>query len=312
MWSHFHPPVPEELTLYKQTELTEVTESELLEYRKLPTYSLRQRLFHLLYFLIFGVVKLVAALFYTLIVGPVFLGGCALWRTLGRAESGRVFLRGLWGSISRIFMTIVGFAKIEFHGEIDPDARFIVANHVCFFDGWLFAGYGVRPLGKKELLKAPFLGDIAELYDAIPVDRSQNLGITKLLIDNAKDPSKPAIVMMPEGASTSGDYMLRFHLGAFLSDLPVQLVAIRYKLWGTTRDIGHISFFHNYLYHVIVFLGVPWITVDVHFLGSMTLKEVEGQSPRLFADAAGLKIANALGVRMLSLTSSALFKKKTE
>jgi hypothetical protein len=209
-------------------------------------------------------------------------------------------------------MALLGFVRIQFHGEIDPSARFVVANHICFFDAWLFLGLGMRPLGKKELFALPFLRDVADLYDAIAVDRSRNTGITRLLVENAKDPERPPILMMPEGASTSGDYMLRFHLGAFLSDLPVQLVAIRYRLWGTTRTIAHISFFHNYLYHWLVFLGVPWITADVHFLGSMSLKEVEDLSPRALADQAGLKIANALGVRIISLSSSALFKKKAE
>jgi hypothetical protein len=61
---------------------------------------------------------------------------------------------------------------------------------------------------------------------------------------------------------------------------------------------------------MMVFLGVPFVTVEVKFLESLSLKEVEGQDPRALADKAGLRIANALGVRMLSLTSSALFKKK--
>jgi 1-acyl-sn-glycerol-3-phosphate acyltransferase len=155
---------------------------------------------------------------------------CALWRTFGCPESGRLFLRGLWQSISRIFIAILGCVKIEFQDELDPDERFVVANRGRFLDGWLFAGYDIHPLGKKELLSLPFVGDVAELYDATAVDRARNSGITKLLIDNAKDPSKPAIVMISEGVSTSGDYMLRFHLGMFLSDLPVQLVAIRHKL----------------------------------------------------------------------------------
>jgi hypothetical protein len=311
MWSHSHPPFPQDLSLYKQTELTEVTPSELLEYRKLPTYSFRHRVLHLLYFLIFGVVRIITLLLFITIAVPIFLSACTLWRIAGRPESARFPLRRLWASITRVLLFILGFVKIEFHGDIDPEARFLVGNHITFFDGWLFAGHPLRPVIKKELMTLPLLGHLGDVYDPILVDRSRATGLTKVLADSAKNPAKPPIMILPEGASTSGDYMLRFHLGAFLSDLPVQLMAIRYRLWGTSRQIAHMSFFHHHPYHMLVLLGVPWITVDVHFLGSLSLKEIQGQDPRVLADTAGLRIANALGVRMLSLTSSALYKSKT-
>jgi hypothetical protein len=308
MFSHVHPPFPEDLTLYKQTELSEVSVSELLAYCQPPAYALRHRVLHVAYFLVFGVLRVAALLVFAVIAGPLFLAACTLWRTFGRPESGRPALQRLWASIARVFLLVLGFVKIEFHGDIDPDARFLVTNHACFFDGWLFAGHGLRPVGGGALAALPVLGHVAEVYDAITVDG----GRSAALLESAKNPAKPPIVMMPEGAPTSGDCMLRFHLGAFLSDLPVQLAAIRYRLWGTTRDVAHIAFFHRQVYHVLVLLGVPWITVDVHFLGSLSLKEIQGQDPRALADAAGLRIANALGVRMVSLTSSALNKTKTE
>jgi hypothetical protein len=64
-----------------------------------------------------------------------------------------------------------------------------------------------------------------------------------VLLENGNDPNKPAIFILPEGALTSGNYVLRFYLGAFLSDLPVQLITIRYKIWGTT-PLHHISSGH--------------------------------------------------------------------
>jgi hypothetical protein len=65
--------------------------------------------------------------------------------------------------------------------------------------------------------------------------------MSQVLLESGNDPNKPAIVILAEGALTSGDYMLRFHLGAFRSDPPVQLVTTRYKIWGTTRSLHHIS-----------------------------------------------------------------------
>jgi hypothetical protein len=59
---HFHPPLPKDESLYNQTSLTEVTESNLAELRHSPRDPLVQKLLHFACFLIFGVVKLVSTL----------------------------------------------------------------------------------------------------------------------------------------------------------------------------------------------------------------------------------------------------------
>jgi hypothetical protein len=51
---HFHPPLPNDESLYNQTSLTEVTESDLAELRRFPHYSVVQKLLHFVYFLAFG------------------------------------------------------------------------------------------------------------------------------------------------------------------------------------------------------------------------------------------------------------------
>jgi 1-acyl-sn-glycerol-3-phosphate acyltransferase len=305
---HFHPPLATDKSLHNQTQLSHVTEDELLELRRLPTYTRAQTIFHVIFFLIFGIPKLILAILYTLLAGPSFIFACSIWRVLGRPESGRLWLKSYWATLSRIFMALVGIWRVNFVGELDSSARFVTPNHTCFFDGWLLMGLGLRPLGKKELLQVPCLKDMCEVYEGIPVDRRKSTGVSQVLLRNATDFTKPPVLILPEGATTSGDYMLRFHLGAFLSDLPVQPVAIRYKIWGTTRELHHISFFHNHPYHLLVFLGIPFITAEVTFLEPFSLKEAQGATPRDLADKVGLAIANHLGVRMIDLSSSAIYK----
>jgi hypothetical protein len=82
---------------------------------------------------------------------------------------------------------------------------------------------------------------MCHVYDGIAVDLARPSGLSQVLLESANDPNKPAIVILPEGASTFGDCMFCFHLGAFLSDLPVQLATIRYKIWGTVRSLHPIS-----------------------------------------------------------------------
>lgn len=307
---HLHPPAPKDDSLYNQTAPTEVTMEELMEYRKVPKFSTKIVVIQALMSIVFGIPKVVLGLAFGLIAGPFFVVAVSIWRAFGKPEAWREPLKKLWSTFARIFLFFLGFVKVNYHGHPDSDARFIVANHTCFFDGWFFLPFGPRPLGKKELLDIPCIREMADVYRGIPVDRSKSCGLTKELIANAQDTNMPQIMILPEGASTSGDYMLRFHLGAFLTDLPVQPVTLRYTLWGTSRKISNISFFHNYHNHILAFLSIPFITLDVTFLEPMNIKADGENDPRKFADAVSLRIANTLGVRLLSLGSSAIYKKK--
>jgi hypothetical protein len=87
---HFHPPLPKDGSLYNQTSLTDVMESNLAEFRRFPRYSIVQTLLHLVYFLVFGVAKLVS----TLLAVPFFIACCVLWRAAGRPEWATAFAAG--------------------------------------------------------------------------------------------------------------------------------------------------------------------------------------------------------------------------
>jgi len=305
---HFHPPLPKDVSLYNQEAVTEVSVEELLKYREVPKYNLFYTIIQVILTMIFGIPKIVFGLVYGLIAGGFFILAASMWRSFGKPESWRMPLKKLWAILARVFLFLLGFYKITFKNSPDPDARFMVANHICFFDGWLFLPFLPRPLGKKELLDVPCIRDMCEIYHGIAVDRSKSCGLTKELISNAQDTSRPQIMIMPEGASTSGDYMLRYHLGAFLSDLPVQPATIRYTLWGVSRKFSHISFFHNYPKHWLAFLCIPGISAEITFLEPMTIKSHGDNDPRKFADAVELRIGNTLGVRVLSLGTRVLYK----
>jgi hypothetical protein len=92
---HFHPPFPKDGSLYNQTLLAEVTESDLTEIRRLPRYSVVQKLLHFVYLLVFEVVKLLSTLLFALLAAPFFIACCALWRAAGRPEWDRRFCHRL-------------------------------------------------------------------------------------------------------------------------------------------------------------------------------------------------------------------------
>ncbi|OHT06191.1 Acyltransferase family protein [Tritrichomonas foetus] len=310
MLVHTIPKIPTDKSLYNQTEPSECTVEELKELRKFPKYNTIQKVIHAIYFIIFGIPKIILSLLFALIAGPFFLIAAGIWRSIGRPESWRNPLKKIWSSMARVFLFLMGFHRIHYHGGLDADSRFIVANHICFFDGWLFLPFGPRPLGKKEMLNIPILREMADVYRGIPVDRSKSSGVAKQLVEFAQDKNSPMIMILPEGASTSGEYMLRFHLGAFLSDLPVQPASIRYTIYGSPASLSHVSYFHHQPYQWIVFLGIPSIKIDIHLFQPMSLKSEGQNDPRTFADQTSLKIANELGVRLLNLSSSSIYKKE--
>ena len=295
-----------------QTELTPTTVEEIRKLRKPPKYNGIYLIIQIILFMTIGILRAFVAGIYALIVGGLYMILVTFWRSFGCPEKFRNFLMMMWSSGARVFLFLIGFVNIRFHGECDSESRFVVSNHTCFFDSWLFLPFYPKPLEKKEIFNLPLIRDMCEVFGGIPVDRTKACGLTKELLRNAEDPNNPQIFCMPEGATTNGEYMFRFHLGAFLSDLPVQPAAIRYTLWGTNRKISTISFFQNHPRQWIAFLGIPFITVDIFFLDVMSIKVDAENDPRVFADKVSLAIGNRLGCKVLNLTTSTIFKAKQE
>ena len=304
----YQPPKTDDKSLHQQTRLRESSVDELKKLRKPPKYTLSQRILQILLFLVFGVVRSIISLAYSVIAGTLFILVCTIWKSFGSPESWRTPLKLLWAALARILLFSLGIYRINYHGQPDSDARFIISNHTCFFDGWLFLPLLPRPLDKVELLEIPVISDMWNVFEGISVDRTKSCGMTKVLLKSATNSNLPMIQMFPEGATTNGDYMLKFHLGAFLSDLPLQPAAIRYTLWGTSKKLSHLSFFHNYPTHFIEFLCIPAITVDIEFLPTVSLKRSQENDPRQFADDVSLVIANFLGIPVLNLTSNTIYK----
>jgi hypothetical protein len=200
---------------------------------------------------------------------------------------------------------LLGVMKINYRGSPDRTAKFLVSNHLCFLDRWLFWWLWPSPLDKKEMHELPAGKAVLEVFRGLVVDRSKSCGLTKYQLQNLSPNEDRLIQIFPEGTTTNGEYMLRFHLGAFLTGFPVQIAAIRWHLWGSCRKYSNISYFHRTPRDWISMANIPWLTVDVDFLEARTLGP---QGPRKFADEVALRIAEFLGVPILDITSHALFR----
>ena len=294
-----------------QTELDKISIEELIKTREsLKKTTFFDFLLKLFYFFIIGLPKLILIIIFIIIFGLIFILLFIFWKSLGKNYYFGQSLKLYWITFSRVLLFLFGIIKINFLGECNDDARFIVSNHLCFFDIFLFLPILPRILERKEILSLPLFKEFAELFGAIPVDRKNSCGLTLELIKFAEDSNNPKILLMPEGETNNGKFLFRFHLGAFLSDLPVQPVAIKYKLWGINSKISHISYLHENLLSFLNFLCIPFITINVKFLEIISLKSIKCGDPRIFADEVSFLIGNELGSKVINLNSKSLLKLK--
>jgi 1-acyl-sn-glycerol-3-phosphate acyltransferase len=151
---------------------------------------------------------------------------------------------------------------------------------------------------------------IFDLAQTIAINRSEASGTAERFKEAADDLSNPLpLGVFAEGTMTNGDVLLKFHTGAFLTDHPVQPVAIRYwqpfvpKGWNSWAYLTHYP-----LRYVWCLLSLPLniITCDV----LPVMRKGPGETPPDFAKRAQLALANHLKVKAVTRSSHELFRGK--
>ncbi len=114
-------------------------------------------------------------------------------------------------------------------------AQLIVANHVSWLDMYaLSAVAGARFVAKSEVRGWPFFGTIALRFDTLFIVRGSYRDAARMRTEVARALGEGArVVVFPEGTTTDGTTLGRFHPALFQSAIdaraPVQPVAIRYR-----------------------------------------------------------------------------------
>ena len=209
----------------------------------------------------------------TLIACMFLLGLLAVWavmpamrRFLGlRAEPWCVaIIRGWNRGVCRILKL-----RLSVTGRPDPAAGLTVANHISWLD--IIALGAIKPLvfvAKEEVAHWPVMGALAR-------------GIGTLFIRRG-DPEQAAVtleamtwqlrrgvnlMLFPEGTTTRGDQVLRFHgkllLPAQLAGANVQAVAMRYS--GPAAEVAPFIGDDAFLPHLLRVLALPFVELELHF-----------------------------------------------
>ncbi|MGA7341002.1 MAG: lysophospholipid acyltransferase family protein [Terracidiphilus sp.] len=186
--------------------------------------------------------------------GPLSLEQSALWLQ----SSARAILAGL---------------DIRFTVEGRPPARgLVVSNHLSYLDILILsAAMPCSFVSKIEVRRWPYFGKAARAGATIFLDRTSHASTEASAQEIARRLAFPVpILLFPEGTSTDGSRLLRFHARLFQpatqARAPITAAALRYVLENGV-DERQLCWFGNapFLPHLFKVLGVAGFTADIHF-----------------------------------------------
>jgi len=208
------------------------------------------------------------------------LAACILSYWLLRARGRPTLLdRAEWlHRASRRVLKAVGIQPVV-HGR-PPAHGLIVANHLSYLDIAILSA--VMPcffVSKSEIARWPFFGKAARTGATMFIDRRSRASTAEVARQIAERLQLPVpILLFPEGTSTDGSTVLRFHSSLFepavAASAPITAAAIRYVLHGSASE-RDLCWFGDAL-----FLPHIWKTLGASGFGA----EVTFADPRLYPD----------------------------
>jgi 1-acyl-sn-glycerol-3-phosphate acyltransferase len=171
----------------------------------------------------------------------------------------------------RLVLAAMGIgSRVE--GRIPTGATLIVANHLSYLD-IVIASAAVPSafVAKSEIASWPAFGTLARLGGTIFVNRISRVSAWEVADRMAERLAEGVpVLLFPEGTSTDGSEVTRFHSTLFAAavegGLPVTPAAIFYEPSGELREsdlcwFGNDSFFP----HLLRVLGITGFTAVVRF-----------------------------------------------
>lgn len=213
---------------------------------------------------------------------------------------------------ARLLLLFVGFIWIEEENRITvPPDCIVVSNHVSFYDILYFLSAFAPPFVAKQGVKQiPFVGFIAEIMECIFVDREKRTSpsatslialrlerVEQLNISFRSWMAPSALVMFPEGTTSNGECLLRFHTGPFVQQRSIQPVVLHYSFGDADPAFVGLT-----LFHFLRILSEPYYVLHVKFLPRYLPSEEEKANGRLFAENVRRKMASALNCTPVDLS----------
>lgn len=314
--NHFMPlytQVPiDDPNLHKQTELTTATKEEYENYfLPHPSNTFEKILRFILFFVTLGPLRMLL----TILCFIVFIGTMAILNLFkNRFKTPReykIWAQKILYPIARLGMLSIGIVHIKKTGDIEPDTRTIVINHLTMFDIVVVISlFDSSYLAMSSLKDFLFMRIANEIFNMVYVDRTKaKQGTTEIIRKLQNDYSRVPIVIFPEGKVTNGDCLLGFRTGAFVNDTPIQGMTFRYNLWFCSKGQSTIAWVDpNDLFYIWQLYTIPFITLEVNCLPQVSFKG-SNKTPEEKAAEVELTMANSLGCLALKQTNKDYFIK---
>lgn len=192
--------------------------------------------------------------------------------------------------------------RIEVNGVISPvPGSLFVANHISWIDVLaLYCILDTKFISKRAVKSWPLIGTLANSTGNIFIDRKRNFSLNAVISGlRAELESKHSITVFPEGTTTDGRAVNRFHSGLFNavtnSDYVVQGIAICYTRNAERDELAPYVGDDNFILHLfrIASLSKTCLQIDfaIPFLpDSMSRHEIAAQAYSSIVD-----ILNARG-----------------
>lgn len=166
-------------------------------------------------------------------------------------------------------------ASLSIRSQVEgtpPTRGVVVANHLSYLDiAILSAEMKCFFVAKAEISKWPYFGEAARSGGTLFIDRASLASAEVVAAEILQRLSLPApILFFPEGTSSDGSSVLRFHSRLFepaiVAQAPVTAASIRYAP-GDGRAEREICWFgdEEFLPHLWKTLGSAGFTAEVHF-----------------------------------------------
>jgi 1-acyl-sn-glycerol-3-phosphate acyltransferase len=219
----------------------------------------------------------------------------AAWRAVALAFALAMVIAGYWGRRLRGRMTLERRAHwLQFAGRTvlaslgvkvcvqgsPPQRGLVVSNHLSYLDILILSS--AMPcffVSKAEIGSWPYFGRAARSGGTIFLVRTSRASATEAAKEIGERLKLPVpILLFPEGTSTDGSRVLRFHTWLFepavAARAPVTAAAVRYAFNGRGQE-RDLCWFDDTLFlpHLLKVLGTPAFTAEVTFA-----------EPRLYPD----------------------------
>ena len=179
--------------------------------------------------------------------------------------------RGLWLHRSALLVMKWLGVRLQVTGR-PPQGGLLVANHLSYLDIMIFgAALPCHLVSKIQIGRWPFFGTLARACGTIFVDRQSRASAESVTVQIAERLKGPvAVLFFPEGTSTDGTQLLRFHSRFYTpavdESIPVTAAAIRYVPEDGSPEREFCWFGDaDFLPHLWKTLGGPNFSAELSF-----------------------------------------------